>query len=117
MSFEKRRVSALCGCFASDFVVLGGCILAFCGFSSNFESAVVVFGCSSVGLGWVLVSGVESGGFSMCVVVSVFRVWVLTGFSSDFAVLVGGLLLYWASRGVEAAAITTMEGWDLPSSG
>jgi hypothetical protein len=53
----------------------------------------------------------------MCVVVSVFRVRVLNGFSSDFEVLVGGFLLYWASRGVEAATITTMEGWDLPSSG
>jgi mannosyltransferase OCH1-like enzyme len=28
-----------------------------------------------------------------------------------------GLLLYRASRGVESAAITTMEGCDLPSSG
>jgi hypothetical protein len=80
MSFEKRRVSALCRCFASDFAVLGGCILAFCGFSSNFELAVIALGCSSVGLGWVLVSGVESGGFSMCEVVLVFRV----RFSRDF---------------------------------
>jgi energy-converting hydrogenase Eha subunit G len=53
----------------------------------------------------------------MCVVVLVFRVRVLAGFSSGFAVLVGGLLLYWASRGVEATAITTMEGYDLPRLG
>jgi hypothetical protein len=47
----------------------------------------------------------------------VFQVWVLAGFLSEFAVLVGGLLLYWANRGVEAATITIMEGYDLPESG
>jgi hypothetical protein len=55
-------------------------LLRVCGFSSNFESAVVGLGCLSVWLGWFLVSGVESGGFSMCEVVSVFRV----RFSRDF---------------------------------
>ena len=39
------------------------------------------------------------------------------GFLSEFAVLVGGLLLYWACQGIESAAITTMEGGDLPSLG
>ena len=39
------------------------------------------------------------------------------GFLSEFTVLVGGLLLYWACWGVESATITTMEGWDLPASG
>ena len=28
-----------------------------------------------------------------------------------------GLFLYWAGRGVESAAITTLEGCDLPCSG
>jgi hypothetical protein len=61
--------------------------------------------------GFGLVS-VDGAGVSRCVwgCFSVFRVWVLAGFLSEFAVLVGGLLLYWTCQGVESATVTTMGG-------